>query len=96
VAKAARLASSEGEAAAAITASRPAAAEGPSTGAGCPAANAATKSGRIRILRIGVPYRVKVLNFEFLIGCQKKKIHQFYQLSLVHHHKMYISLLDNP
>jgi hypothetical protein len=41
-AKAALLASSEGEAAAATTASRPAAAEGPITGAGCPAANAAT------------------------------------------------------
>ncbi len=41
-AKAAWLASSEGEAAAAITASRPAAAEGPTTGAGCPATNAAT------------------------------------------------------
>jgi hypothetical protein len=40
---------------------------------------------------------VKVLNFEFLIGCQKKKIsHQFYQPSLVHHLKMYIPLLDNP
>ncbi len=53
-AKAAFLASSEGEAAAATTVSRPAAAEGPTTGAGCPAANAATKSGRIRILRIGI------------------------------------------
>ena len=41
-AKAALLSSSEGEAAAATTASRPAGAEGPTTGAGCPAANAAT------------------------------------------------------
>jgi hypothetical protein len=52
-AKAALLSSSEGEAAAATTASRSAAAEGPTTGAGCPAANAAIKSDRIRILRIG-------------------------------------------
>ncbi len=57
---AASSASSEGEAAAVMTASSIAAAEGPTTGAGCPAANAATKSGRFRILRFGAPYKVRV------------------------------------
>ncbi len=53
-------ASLEGEAAAATTAPSIAAAEGPTTGAGCPAASAATKSGRFRFLRFGVPYKVRV------------------------------------
>jgi hypothetical protein len=57
---AASSASSEGEVAAVMTASSIAAAEGPTTGAGCPAANAATKPGRFRILRFGVPYKVRV------------------------------------
>jgi hypothetical protein len=44
--------SSEGEAAAATTAFRLAGAEGPTTGAGCPAANATTKSDPDPTVRI--------------------------------------------
>ncbi len=65
-AKAALLASSEGEVAAATSASRPAAAEGPITGAGCPAANAATNPVGSRSYGSVIRFKVKA-EFSFCI-----------------------------
>jgi hypothetical protein len=56
---AASSASSEGEAVAVTTASSIAAAEGPTTGAGCPAANAATKFAVRRSGSVGSELRIK-------------------------------------